>query len=108
MVRITDMTELQEYFRAYMGVPEEDMQTLLSFFHLTTFEKGDYFLKSGRVCDKVGFHTIGLMRVFAQQGDKEITQWISYKGNFMAELGGIICDEPSRYSVQAVTYCECY
>lgn len=101
-------TELQQYLRAHMGVTEEDMETLLSFFRLTTLEKGDYFLKAGRVCDKLSFHTVGLIRVFAQHEDKEITQWISYKGNFISDLGGIICDEPSRFSFQALTWCECY
>ena len=102
------MTELQQYLRSYMGVPEEDMQTLLSFFRLTTLEKGEYFVKAGRMCDKMSFHLSGLMRVFAFYEDKEITQWISYKGNFIADLGSIICDEPARFNIQALTYCECY
>jgi CRP-like cAMP-binding protein len=102
------MTELQECLRSYMGVAAEDMQTLLSFFHLTTLEKGDYFLRAGRICDKLSFHTKGLMRVFGHHGEKEVTQWISYKGNFITDLGGIICDEPSRFSIQALTWCECY
>jgi CRP/FNR family transcriptional regulator, anaerobic regulatory protein len=102
------MTELQQYLRAYMGVAEEDLQTLLSFFHLTTLEKGDYFVRSGRICDKLSFQLSGLMRSFAPYEDKEITQWISYKGTFITDLGGIVCDEPSRYTIQALTYCECY
>jgi len=102
------MTELQQYLRSYMGVPEEDMQTLLSFFHRTTLEKGEYFLRAGRVCDKLSFQLSGLMRVFAVYGDKEITQWISYKGNLITDLGGLICEEPSRFTFQALTSCECY
>ena len=102
------MTELRQSLRSYMGVPEEDMETLLSFFHLTTLEKGDYFLKAGRVCDKMSFHTAGLMRSYARYEEKEITQWISFKGNFIADLGGIVFDEPSRFTVQALTWCECY
>lgn len=102
------MTELQQYLRSYLGVSEEDMQVLLSYFHPTILEKGDYFVKAGRICDKLSFHTAGLMRVYGHYGEKEITQWISYKGNFITDLGGIICDEPSRFSVQALTRCECY
>src|ERR1700744_4725601 len=101
MLRITAMTELQQYLSTYLGATREDIETLLTFFQPTTLEKGDYFVRAGRVCDKFGFHTSGLMRSFAQYEDKEITQWISYKGNFIAELGGFFFDEPSRYSVQA-------
>jgi len=102
------ITELQDCLRAYMGVSEEDMQTLSEFFHLTTLEKGDYFVRAGRMCDKMSFHTAGLMRVFAQHEDKEVTQWISYKGNFITDLGSIICDEPAKFNIQALTWCECY
>lgn len=102
------MTELEQYLRSYMGVSDEDMSILVSYFHPTSLEKGDFFLKAGRVCDKLSFHRSGLMRVFAAHGDKEVTQWISFKGNLIADLGGIICQEPSRFNVVALTHCELY
>jgi CRP-like cAMP-binding protein len=102
------MTELQQYLRTYIGVTEEDLQTLTSYFHLTTLEKGDHFVKAGRICDKMSFQISGLMRSFAAYEDKEITQWICYKGTFVTDLFGILYDEPSRYTVQALTRCECY
>jgi len=70
------MTGLETCLRNHMGVPEEDMQTLLSFFKPTTLEKGDFYLKKGRICDNLSFHRSGLMRVFAPYQDKEVTQWI--------------------------------
>jgi CRP-like cAMP-binding protein len=102
------MTELEQYLRSYMGVSDEDMSALVSYFHPATLEKGDFFLKAGRVCDKLSFHRSGLMRVYASQEEKEITQWISFKGNFMTDLTGIICGEPSRFNVRALTHCELY
>src|SRR6202012_305108 len=108
MLRIMAMTELQQHLRSYMGVTEEDLQTLLSFFHLTTLEKGDYFVKAGRICDKMSFQVSGLMRSFAAYEDKEITQGICYKETFVTDLWGILYDEPSRYTVQALPYCEWY
>ena len=102
------MTELQQYLRSYMGVAEEDMDALTGYFHPTVLEKGDFFLKAGRVCDKLSFHRSGLIRVYASYGEKEVTQWISFKGNFITDLGGIICGEPSRFDVRALTHCELY
>lgn len=102
------MTELQQYLRSYMGVAEEDMNTLTAWFHPTILEKGDFFLKAGRICDKLSFQRSGLIRVYAMHGEKEVTQWISFKGNFITDLGGIICDEPSRFDVRALTHCELY
>ena len=102
------MTDLETYLRSYMGISDEDMGTLVSYFHLTELKKGEYFLKAGRICDKLSFHRSGLMRVYAPYGDKEITQWISFKGNLIAHLGGIVFDEPSGFNFQALTYCELY
>src|SRR5579863_1100778 len=102
------MNELEQHLRGYMGVADEDMAALKSYFHPETLEKGEYFLKAGRVCNKISFHLDGLMRVFACHGEKEVTQWISYKGNFITDLRGIIFDEPGQFTFQALTRCELY
>ena len=102
------MTELGNYLRTYMNVADADMEALVGYFHPTSLRKGEYYLKQGRVCDKLSFHRSGLLRVFAEQGEKEVTQWISSKGNLMADLGGLICDSPARFNAQALTQCEFY
>jgi len=102
------MTELEEYLRSYMGVSDEDMAALVSAFYPMTLEKGDYYLKAGRICDKLSFHREGLMRSFAVHGDKEVTQWISFRGNLITDLQGLVCDEPARFTIQALTRCELY
>ena len=100
------MTGLETCLRNHLGVPEEDMQTLLSFFKPTTLEKGDFYLKKGRICDNLSFHRSGLMRVFAPYQDKEVTQWISFKGNFISDLSSMVFRQPSKFNMQALTQCE--
>ena len=102
------MTELEQYLRTYMGVSDEDMDALVSYFYPATLAKGEYFLKAGRICDKLSFQRSGLTRVFAPHGEKEVTQWISFKGTLLTDLGGLVCDEPSRCNIQALTHCEFY
>ena len=91
-----------------MGVSAEDMDALTSFFYHETLEKGEFFLKRGRVCNKMSFHRLGLMRVYAPHGEKEVTQWISSKGNLISDLGGLIRDQPSLFDMRALTECELY
>ncbi len=102
------MTELEQYLRSYMSINDEDMRILTSYFHPTTLEKGDYFLKAGRVCDKLSFHRSGLMRVYTEYYDKEVTQWLSFKGNLIADINGIVSDRPALYSIQALTRSDLY
>lgn len=56
-----------------MGVSDEDMANLVSYFHPTSLEKGDYFLRAGRVCDKLSFHRSGLLRAYAIHDEKDVT-----------------------------------
>jgi hypothetical protein len=56
----------------------------------------------------MSFHRSGLIRVYAPHKEKEVTQWISYKGNLIADVGGLICDQPSLFEMRALTECELY
>jgi len=102
------MTELELYINSYFGIAQDDLLKISSYFHLTTLKKGDYFLKSGHVCNKLSFHKSGLIRVFVTTNQKEVTQWISTKGYFVTDLSGIIFNKPSKYSIEALTDCELY
>lgn len=102
------MTALSQYINSYFGVPQGDMEKIIPFFQRTTLAKGEYFLKAGRICDKLSFHTSGLLRIYAEAGDKEITQWISYEGYFITDLAGIIFDKPSKWNIVALADCEFY
>lgn len=102
------MTELAQYINGYFGVPKEEIEKITPFFQLTTLSKGEYFLKAGRICDQLSFHKSGLLRVYANSEEKEITQWISYQGYFVTDLAGIIFNKPSRYNIVALTDCEFY
>lgn len=102
------MTELELYINSYFGVAQEDILKISSFFHLTNLKKGEYFLKSGHVCNKLSFHKTGIIRVYVTTEEKEVTQWISTKGYFVTDLSGIIFNKSSRYNIQALTDCELY
>lgn len=102
------MTELETYIQSYFGVSREEILSISAFFRETELRKGAYFLKAGQTCNQLSFHRSGIIRVYATQGDKEITQWISTPGYFVADLAGIVFNEPARYYIQALTDCELY
>ena len=47
----------------------------------------------------MSFHRSGWVRQFAVRGGKEVTEWISSKGNMITDLNGLIRDLPSRFHV---------
>ena len=78
------MTGLEQNIKSYFGViSDDDLKSIVSLFKLTTIKKGEYFLKAGKLCDKLSFIQSGILRVFIETEDKEVTQWISTAGFFM-------------------------
>ncbi len=102
------MTELEQYIHSYFGVSKNEVSAISECFHLETLEKGEYFLREGKICNKLSFHKSGLIRVYALGDGKEITQWISSQGYFLTDLAGLIFNKPTRYNIQALSDCEIY
>jgi CRP/FNR family transcriptional regulator, anaerobic regulatory protein len=103
------MTELENYIKSYFGVIENnDVKKMVSLFQIKKINKGEYLLKSGKRCDRLSFVQLGLLRMFAETEQKEVTQWIATKGYFSTDLSSFIFENPSRWSIQALVDTEIY
>lgn len=103
------MTELEQNIKNYFGIIREDsLQMVSSRFHLETLKKGDYFLKTGKPCNKLSFIKSGLLRIYKQTEDKEVTQWISTKDYFVTDLSGLLFATPARWTIEALTDAELF
>jgi CRP/FNR family transcriptional regulator, anaerobic regulatory protein len=102
------MTELEFYIHTYFGVAPEALAQITSFFNPVTIKKGEFFLKTGRYCDRLGFLQSGIMREFVFINDKEVTKWISTKGYFTVDLSGFVFHQPARWNILALTDCELF
>ena len=49
------MTELEQYIKSYFGVKQNELEHIVSLFKKTTLRKDEYFLKTGKSCDKLSF-----------------------------------------------------
>ncbi len=97
------MSELEHYISSYFGIinPKE-LELIRSLFKATTLKKNDYFLKAGKSCDKLSFIQSGMLRIFVNTEDKEVTQWISTKGYFVTDLSSLVFESPARWTIQAL------
>ena len=103
------MTELEQNIKSYFGVIQSDsLQAISSRFQLETIKKGTLYLKSEKPCTKLGFIKSGLLRIYQQTADKEVTQWISTPGYFVTDLSSLLFESPSRWTVEALTDAEIY
>ena len=102
------MTELEKYIQTYFSVTRDDLVKITDFFRPVTLRKGDYYLKAGRMSDRLGFVQSGIVREFAVRNDREVTKWISTKGYFVVDLASFMFHIPARWNIQALTDCEIY
>jgi CRP-like cAMP-binding protein len=102
------MTELEKYIQTYFGVNKDDLNKISSFFKPLPLKKGDFFLKTGRHSDRLGFVQTGIIREFVFVDDKEVTKWISTKGYFVVDLSSFVFQQTARWNIQALTDCELY
>lgn len=98
------MTELEKTIQLYFGELEQaELATITSLFEKETISKGDYFLKTGKRCEKLSFVQQGLLRIYVETEKKEVTQWISTSNSFVTDLSGFLFDVPARWTIQALT-----
>lgn len=102
------MTELEHYISSYFGVEENKLQQISALFSLQKIKKGEFFLQSGKPCDKLSFIKSGMLRIFVNTLDKEVTQWISTKGYFVTDLSSLLFETPARWNIQALIDTEVY
>jgi CRP-like cAMP-binding protein len=97
------MTELEKYITTTMGVAEGDVQRIASFFQPVTLLKGEYYLKAGRMSERLGFVQDGILREYVVRDGQEVTKWICTKGYFVVDLSAFIFRQPARFNLQALT-----
>ena len=96
------MHQLTEYIRTSFDTELSEANIISSYFHPELLRKGDFFLRSGRPCDRMAVVATGLIRIFLQMEDREVTQWISSKNYFTTDLSSFMFHKPARWNMQAL------
>jgi CRP-like cAMP-binding protein len=103
------MEGLQTYLRGYFDeITGDDLSSLASFFKEEKVLKGEYLVQEGKMVGTLSFIRSGYMRIYAAVDGKEVTQWIAGPGSFITELGSLVFQKRSRFSIQALEDCCTY
>lgn len=102
------MTALEQNINTHFGIPKEDISKIAEFFEAETYAKGDFFCKTGGICNQLSFIKSGLFRIYVVDKNREVTQWISTPGYFITDLSSLMFQSPARWNIQALTDCEVY
>ncbi|KAA0993176.1 Crp/Fnr family transcriptional regulator [Dyadobacter aurulentus] len=97
------MSELEQYLHSFFDFDQSDLAKVAAFFKPEIVRKGEFYLRTGKACNKLSFIKSGMFRIFVDLEDREVTQWISTKGYFITDLSSLIFDTPARWNIQALT-----
>lgn len=98
------INSLATYLKTNYSISNNNLDLIIPTFKKLELKKGDYFVKMGRVADRMAFIDSGLIRIYAdaESTEKEVTQWISTPGYFITELSSFVFQKPSRLHLQAL------
>ncbi len=103
------MTDLEKNITTYFGdLSETELRQISSFFQPVSLVKGEYFCKTGQPCLYLSFIKSGMLRIYIDTGDREVTQWISTPGYFVTDLSSLIFHTPARWTIRALADTQLY
>ncbi len=97
------MNQLETYIHQHFGISVENCNSVSQLFKTEVLEKGSFFVKTGHYCNKLSFVENGILRVFVNLPEKEVTQWIGTAGYFATDLQSFMFRQQARFNIQALT-----
>lgn len=97
------MEKLKSYFES-VGFNDTDSDKIVGCFKRQPFEKGNFFVKEGKISTKMGYIEDGQFQYYStsEQGE-ERTTYISLSNTFMASLLTYLTETPARENIRALT-----
>lgn len=100
---------LENSITTFFGIQaDQEVQAVAAHFSPFQLQKGEFLMESGKKTDQLVFLTQGYLRIYLHNGEKEVTQWVASEGYFMTDLQGFFYDQPTRFTMQALTDLEGY
>lgn len=103
------MESLLKFVQRFGVVSPHDESILRKYAKSSNLLAGAHFLQPGQVCNRIGYITKGVLRVYILNEDgKVLTRRFPTEGNFMVDLGSYFHEKPSIEFWEAVTDLEFY
>ncbi len=100
------MENLKNCILSQVTVEKNSLDNILSVFEPFEIAKGEFFLKSGKICRQMAFIDSGFMRMYDIVDGKEITLWIGSDSKFITSLSSFVFETSNNWNIQAITDCK--
>jgi CRP-like cAMP-binding protein len=93
---------LKSIFKNLAPFTEDELNSVSPHFKTKTLDKGEYFSKSGRISDQIGFVTKGLLHSYYTIKGKETTTFFLMPGSIATALPSFLQMKPAIENIQAL------
>jgi CRP-like cAMP-binding protein len=93
---------LTQVFSSFIKLRAGEKELIQSLFDEVKFHKGNLFLRTGDVCNKLGFVCRGIFRYYIDQDGEDKTYNFAQEGNFICNYESLIRQVPSPKNIQAI------
>jgi CRP-like cAMP-binding protein len=96
----------KEHLQHSYALTEREWEVVCGFCDVEPLAKGEYFIRDGRICRKLGFIADGVMRYtrFEESGD-ETTCYFMIENDFVGDPESFEAQKPSDKNLHAITEC---
>ncbi len=97
------MTPLEQNISSIFGVVKSvDLGKISELFVPESVPTGHFICEQGRTCRQMSFIAEGILRVYAHNGQREVTQWISTPNYFITDLSSFVFDGSARWNIETL------
>jgi CRP-like cAMP-binding protein len=85
----------------FQSLSQSDIDLLLSICAEASYARGEYFVREGSVCSKLGFLISGIARVYHLANDKEYTSYFNFvqRNRLVSSFESFLTRKPSKESI---------
>lgn len=97
------MEKLKAYVQQLAPISDQEFEDAAGAFSKVHLQKGDYFVRAGRVCDQIAFINGGTLRVYyINDKGEEITSCFCSEHHLTTSYKSFILQQPSVLSIVAI------
>jgi CRP-like cAMP-binding protein len=87
------------------GIKNEELDDILTYFHVESYQKNDFLLRENKVCKHLSIVKSGCFKVVY---DNAAIVWFAFENMPITEMQSFINQKPSQFSIQALEDAEVY
>ncbi len=93
--RMDEFSSIRNFISRFLSFTEEEWRVHQSLLVRRFLKKGEFILRGGEVCNHVTFINKGLVRVYNEVNEEELTLNFGFEGNYITDYSSFVSRQPT-------------